>query len=513
MPNSKLRLASGGEPASSVRNRDHKHRSGCDLQTSRGLSAEVLAELKPTTDNALPKVRQLYLALYRLIERGDIAYHTRLPASRVLAQDIGVGRNTVIQVFEQLVAEGLLTSNGRNGTRVVRRVVPKPATSPVTMSLSRRSQQLKRQGSSFTELAPGEPDSALFPHELWRKAASKAARQSKGILGYQAQALSSTREAIARYLSNYRSLQVDPEQIIVTASTRQSLTLAASLFTDVGDIAWMECPGYVGAVEAFNQLGLQVVPHKVDAYGIQIPNNVEQPPSLIYVTPCFQYPHGVALAAERREALLDLSARYGTVVFEDDYDSEFRNSTQPRPALATDTHGAVVLNAGTFSKLVFPAIRVAWLVVPPGMAEPANRVLKAIGGGNNTVAQLAVTELLNNGAIALHLNRAKQVYAQRREAFMETMNHCPWVKPSFTETGSLSVVLNLTTSVDINALQQSLEQQRLGAIPLERLTWTLKKPQRCNALVVGLGNVNTLSIPDAVQRLNRAFEQAVRWDN
>ncbi len=484
-----------------------------DVQTASGLPAEVLAELRPTADNALPKVRQLYLALYRLIERGDLAYDTRLPASRVLAQQLGLGRNTVIQVFEQLVAEGLLTSNGRNGTRVIRQVIPKPAKSQVKRPLSQRSQQLRGQGSSFIELAPGEPDSALFPHELWRKAASKAARQSRGVLGYQAQALQSTREAIARYLANYRSLQVDPEQIIVTASTRQSLTLAASLFTDVGDIAWMECPGYVGAVEAFNQLGLQVVAHKVDANGIQVPTDAELAPSLIYVTPCFQYPYGVTLAAERREALLNLSQRYGSVIFEDDYDSEFRNSTQPRPALAIDTQGATVLNAGTFSKLVFPAIRVAWLVVPPGLAEPANRVLKAIGGGNNTVAQLTVTELLNNGAIALHLNRAKQVYAQRRQAFIEAMSDCPWVLPSFTETGSLSVVLNLSTSVNINALQTALDQQMLGAIPLERLTWTLKKPTRCNALVAGLGNVNTLSIPDAVRRLNRAFEQAQAADS
>ncbi len=470
------------------------------------LSAEILFNLRPDYDSPLPKVRQLYLNFYQAIESGQLGFDMRLPSTRVLSKQLGLGRNTVISVYEQLVSEGMLTADGRRGTRVARKVVIKSPSQSSTVKCSQRSRILTSRATRFADLAPGEPDTHLFPQSVWRKAQTAAAHKTTGKLGYQSQALIETREAIARYLANYRSLQVDPAQIVVTSSTRQSLNLAAALFTDPGDNAWIECPGYAGGVDAFRQWGLKLTPAQVDKNGLVLP--AEKPPKIVYTTPCFQYPFGMPLSSERRQALLELSRKHGTVLFEDDYDSEFRDDTQPRPSLASDAMGATVLNAGTFSKLLFPAIRVGWLVVPPSVVDDAYLCLKAIGGGNNTIAQLVVSELLNNGSIARHLRHARQIYGQRRLALIDSLSDSPYFSPIDSVSGGLSLVLELKQGVSIDSLEHALQHQRLGALPLERLNWQIAKPRKCKAIVVGLGNVDTLSIPAAVKRLGAALKTA-----
>jgi len=472
------------------------------------LTPELLDKLRPTTTHPLPKVRQLYLSFYQAIEQGELVFDTRLPSSRTLAQQLGLGRNTVIHVYEQLVSEGLLSSDGRRGTRVSRRIQKTATVHSGKLHQSQRSKRSRTSLSTFRKLAPGEPDTSLFPQSLWRKAEANAARKAGDKLGYQSQALPETREAIARYLSNYRSLAVEPEQIVITSGTRQSLILAASLFADTGDTAWLECPGYIGAADAFEQMGLKIMPCKVDQHGMVLPATSKPVPRIVYLTPCFQYPHGMPLAADRRQALLDLSRRHGTVLFEDDYDSEFRDDTQPRPSLAGDANGAHVLNAGTFSKLLFPAIRLGWVVVPKQIYNDAYIGLKAIGGGNNTIPQLVVTELLNNGSIARHLRHARQVYGQRRATLIDSLNGCTLLEPVDQVSGSLSLVLRLKQSVSIEVLENALRQQALGVQALERLDWSIRNPKRCKAIVVGLGNVSTLSIPATVKRLERAMKTA-----
>lgn len=479
-----------------------------DRSTARAISLtpEVLDKLRPDAATALPKVRQLYLNMYQSIEQGVIGFDLRLPSSRALAEQLGLGRNTVINVYEQLVAEGLLSTDGRRGTRVIRRIAQNSTKPSGQFHRSERSSGFQSRASKFQELSPGEPDTTLFPQSTWRKAEASAARKAANHLGYQAQALDEAREAIARYLSNYRSLQVDPQQIVVTSSTRQSLILAASLFTDRDDTGWLECPGYPGAVDAFNQMGLKLRPCALDEHGIVLPDKLGTLPRIIYLTPCFQYPLGMPLSAERRQTLLEFSRQHGTVLFEDDYDSEFRDDSQPRPSLASDANGAQVLNAGTFSKLVFPAIRVGWLVVPQPIAKDAYSVLKAIGGGNNTISQLVVTELLNNGSIARHLRHARQVYGQRRAALVDSLTDCKLLEPVDNVSGSLSLVLRLKNSVSIDVLECALEKQEIGAVALERLDWKIRNPTRCKAIVVGLGNVDTLSIPSSVKRLKTALK-------
>lgn len=484
-------------------------------------SPEWTLRLKPKKKHQLSKVRQLYLSLYEAITNGSLSTGQRLPSSRDLATQLGIGRNTVIAVYTQLNDESLISSAGRAGTCVSynnsqhlstsANCLTETANQP-TRAISLRSQFSQRSSESGTRLAPGMPDPELFPQSEWRKAMNKASRLPPEELGYKSLPSTQLQAALARYLALYRSLPVEPEQIIITSGTRQSLNLAVTLYADPGAHAWVESPGYRGAVEAFHMQGLMCTALAIDDYGSCLPDNKAQAaPSLIYLTPCFQYPSGAALSADRREQFINLARATDAVIFEDDYDSEFRDNSQARPALASQVSGEtapIVLHAGTFSKLIFPAARVAWLVVPRNHVQQAQRCLQMLGGGHNSVAQATVAELLANGSVAKHLQKARGVYARRRSAMVEALNCTGYFQPVKDTGGSLSMIVSLRKSVSANALSPELHSRLLGVQTLEALTWHKTQSDHIAALVLGLGNVKTLQIPRIVDLLVTALRVA-----
>jgi len=470
------------------------------------LSPELMHRLKPVTTSQLSKVRQLYLGLFSAIDTGELPIGSLLPPTRELAVSLGLGRNTVISVYGQLAEEGLLCSEGRRGTQVVYESTTRQTHQGTRWPTSRRSQMLTG-AVAHGAFTPGIPDASLFPQKAWRRALSRAAKLPVRNLDYAHRPLPALQKSLVRYLAMYRSLSVDAEQIIITAGTRQSLLLTATLFADADDTVWMESPGYAGAIDAFTQQGLKVQACPVDTEGL-MPALQDASPKIIYLTPCFQYPTGVTLSVKRRDRLLKLSMTTGTILFEDDYDSEFRDDSQPRPALASTGVSARVLHAGTFSKLIFPAVRVAWLVVPHANIADANHCLHALGGGSNTVAQAAVTELLDNGDVTKHLYRARSIYARRRRAVLELLTQSPWLLPGVDSSGSLSQVIPLKQALPLKKLELALTGQGIGARPLERFSRQKTTPGICRALVLGLGNVNLLTLTDSVEKLNRAIEEA-----
>lgn len=482
---------------------------------------EWTALLTPQPDHELSKVRQLYLALYEAIASQMLPQGQKIPSSRDLAKQLNVGRNTVIAVYSQLNDEGLISSNGRKGTRITysaaaqsinaRHQSAQLKRSSIT-ALSSRSTRTTSSGATGLILAPGMPDPALFPQSDWRKALHKASRLSPDSLGYNAKPLAQLQAAIARYLAVYRSLKVDDEQIIITSSTRQSLMLAATLYADAGAHAWLESPGYRGAAEACQLLGLNLHALAVDLQGCTLPDTETLPsPALIYLTPCFQYPSGFALSANRRSEFIDYARANNAVIFEDDYDSEFRDDSQARPALASQvssSQGCVILHAGTFSKLIFPAARIAWLVVPGAHVEKAQRCLQMLGGGHNTIAQATIAELLSSGAVSRHLQRARVVYARRRQVMLETLNACDLFYPLADTGGSLSMVAHLKNPVDPGILRTELNRCSLGVQTLESLQVPVSKASQVNALVLGLGNIKTLDIANSVKLLGNSLKRS-----
>ena len=477
------------------------------------LAPELLASLRAVEGGPLTRTRTLYLGLYTAMADGRLPSGTRLPPSRELAALLGLGRNTVTSVYEQLAAERLVVADGRRGTRVA---VPPPAPAaavrrvPVRLSVrSARPEPARPGGRAFS---PGEPDASLFPRRAWARALAHAARLPAAELGYRAAPLPALREAIARWLATRRALAVEPESIVITSGTRQSLSLAATLFADPGARAWVESPGYAGAGDAFAGQGLEVVPCAVDEDGFVVPAVGRRAPTLAYLTPCFQYPTGVALAPARRAALLALSAARGTVLFEDDYDSEFRGADEPRPALAAEAAGtgATVLSAGTFSKLAFPAARVAWLVVPPEAAERAEACLRALGGGHNAVAQAAVASLLDDGTVARHAERARAVYRHRREVLLAALGRARHLAPAPGPAGSFSLLVELGAPLPIGALETALADAGFAARPIERFVVGGGTPRHSRRLVLGLGNVEALAVPERLAALDALVGRLAR---
>lgn len=457
------------------------------------------------------KSRRLYLAFYDLLASGQLHEGARLPASRQLAPLLELGRNTVTSTYQQLVDEGLLYTAQRGGTRVRAAV---PAARSCLVSTSTRATTLSQRAATGelvsrpAVLRPGEPDSTMFPRTAWSRALSLAARRAAAELGYRNDAGEAClREAIARYLGRWRSLLVDPECILITASTRQSLAIAGSLYADAGDLAWVESPGYAGARDAWNVLGLQLRPLDIDLDGAVFPDDLESA-RLLYTTPCFQYPSGHSLAPARRSRLLAGARASGTVVFEDDYDSEFREDSQPRPALASEAqHSAVtVLHAGTFSKLMFPAVRLAWLVLPRAHVAAGVGVLRTLGGGHNPVQQGAVAELLDNGTVAKHLVRARSEYGRRRRALIEALSAGSMKLRH--GSGGLSLVVDLPEPVPRLALANALHACGVGAQPLEELILRQVPSELCRALVIGTGNVDVPGAERAVAALYTAWREA-----
>ncbi|MEM9604699.1 MAG: PLP-dependent aminotransferase family protein [Pseudomonadota bacterium] len=481
--------------------------------TGDALSPEAVAVLKAGyAGHSGAKSRRLYLALYDLLASAQLAADTQLPASRVLAPVLGVGRNTVTATYQQLADEGLLYTAQRGGTRVRAQTGAAPATGerlgPETACGGRLSRRATADAVRERPLAlcPGEPDSTLFPRQAWSRALARAGRSADAKLGYRYDAGEPTlREAIARYLASWRSLSVDPACVLITASTRQSLAIAAGLYADPGDTAWVESPGYSGASQAWRLLGLQLKPLAVDGEGLVCPADLAGA-RLLYATPCFQYPAGHGLAPARRRALLARAADAGTVVFEDDYDSEFRDDSQPRPALASAaaSQGATVVHAGTFSKLMFPAVRLGWMVLPVGHVPAAMGVMRSLGGGHNAVQQRAVASLLDDGTVARHLVRARAEYGRRRRALIDTLANSPLRVRN--GSGGLSLVIDLPAPVDRGRLVRALHGHGLGAHPLEALDLNADSASPCRALVVGTGNLAVADTVCAAGRLIDAWQ-------
>lgn len=479
-------------------------------------SPEWVQRLSPKSPHELSKVRQLYLSLYEAITLGELVDGQQLPSSRQLSSLLGVGRNTVIAVYSQLQDEQLIDTHGRRGTRVTCDLAMESQNVDLidpdeSLFLSERSSTMRGVSRSDTVLAPGVPDSGLFPVDAWRRAMSCAAKLPTEDLGYRESALPGLQRAIARYLAIYRSLIVEPEQVIVSSSTRQSLALAAMMYANNGDEAWIESPGYPGAVDAFRMMGLNPTAMSIDSQGaIPLLSKAKKHPALIYLTPCFQYPTGAPLSAERRREILVYAGKKGSVIFEDDYDSEFRDTSQARPALASSSAqmGAVVLHAGTFSKLIFPAARIAWLVVPRSHVNRSNHCLKALGGGSNAIAQAAVAEILNNGSLAKHLQRARVVYTQRRKTLLQELEKLSLIHPPEDTGGSLSLVIRLKRPLSATLLLPELQKLELGVQFIEDLMWDKPATDTVQGLVLGLGNVSTLNIPKTVENLNIAMTNA-----
>jgi len=371
---------------------------------------------------------------------GRLPPGARLPSTRSLSADLGVSRNTAAGAFDQLLAEGYLEGKVGSGTYVARSLpedllhvteIPRGTARPVAapLKLSERGDMLASTGRSLAQrdgaaraFRPGIPALEAFPRELWARMAARILRKSRPeLLSYADPAgYRPLRQAIAEYLRAARGVRCAAGQVIVTAGSQQALDLAARVLLDPGDIAWIEDPGYMGARGALLAAGVRCAPVAVDAEGLSLADGEARAADarMAYVTPSHQYPLGVTMSLARRMALLDWARRRRAWIVEDDYDSEYRYSGRPLAALQGLDTADRVIYTGTFSKVLYPGLRLGYLVVPDRVVDAfisARALADRHGPG---LEQALVAEFLAEGHFARHIRRMRALYAERQEALV-----------------------------------------------------------------------------------------------
>ena len=387
--------------------------------------------------SATPLHRQLYDEIRAAVLGGRLSAGARLPSTRALASDLAVSRNTVAGAFDQLLAEGYIEGRPGAGTfvakelpedllRVSPRVLAPTGAAAPAPELSRRGRMLAATpvapASRDGAFRPGIPALDAFPRDLWARLAARLYRQSRiDLFSYGDPAgHAPLRRAIAEYLRAARGVNCRWEQVIVTSGSQQALDLAARVLLDPGDTAWVEDPGYFGARGAWMAAGVRCVPVPVDAEGLSVAQGELTAPQarMAYVSPSHQYPLGVTMSLARRMALLAWARRRGAWIAEDDYDSEFRYAGRPLAALQGLDTGGRVIYIGTFSKVLFPALRLGYMVVPAGAVD-AFAAARALADRHPPgPSQALLAEFLAEGHFARHIRRMRTLYAERQDALV-----------------------------------------------------------------------------------------------
>ncbi|MEV4708231.1 PLP-dependent aminotransferase family protein [Actinoplanes sp. NPDC049316] len=372
-------------------------------------------------DGSGEKTVRVYRALREAIADGRLPEGHRLPATRVLAADLGVARNSVATAYERLVAEGYLVARTGAGTFVAPvRDKPAPRRTTADPLHPRPGWAFEPLPTSAGEPAPrydfrtGIPDARLFPFDTWRRLVTAELRLGANEPGAYAAPAGhpALRAAIARYLGYSRSLRVHPEDVLVTNGTQHALDLIGRVLLRPGDVVAVEEPGYPPARRLFSSLGAHVVGVPVDADGLVV-DALPRAARVVYTTPSHQFPLGPAMSLTRRHALLDWARCRQAAVVEDDYDSEFRFSARPlEPLHSLDTAGRV-LYVGTFSKSMLPSLRTGFVLAPVGL-RTALAAARQMGDGYGQVAvQAALARFIDEGLLARHVRRAVKAYAER----------------------------------------------------------------------------------------------------
>jgi GntR family transcriptional regulator/MocR family aminotransferase len=474
---------------------------------------------------------QVFDAIRQMVLAGRLAPGTRLPASRTLAGNLRVGRNTIIAAYERLAAEGYVHTASGGGTRIaeltpdhVMRFSGKdvelgkindaalaPSPRGRDLLVTRGDLPMAERPAAF---APGQPAIDAFPKTLWARLMADAIRLSRADdLNYgHVAGWPDLRSAVAAQVQAARGVAADPDQVIITTGTQAGLVLAVQLLTQAGDDVWLEDPGYLGARAAFAGAGCAIKAVPVDDQGLNIDVGLKlsSKPKLIYVTPSHQFPKGVTLSLARRLRLIDEPSLADTVILEDDYDSEFRFSGRPLSSLqglAVDRAGAGarVIYLGTFAKTLFPALRIGFLIVPKGLIDAFTRGVRAMGVAPPIQAQMALARFIADGHYASHIRRMRLIYQRRQAITLDAIKtYFGQASLDTIPDGGMQLPLGLDLPQGDNWLKAAGEQAGLSLSPLSRLRLSVGG---MTGLHLGYGAVADHDIAAQIKRLSALVER------
>lgn len=475
----------------------------------------------------IPLYRQLYKEIRQAILQGKLVPGTQLPSTRVLANSLGISRTTVVQAFEDLLSDGYVESKMGSGTYIAS-VFPEDLLQvpPQTTQVSHSQQQgrrLSQRGEilAATDVAtvhyysealafrPGIPDLEQFPFDTWIRLAVQRWRHSpRDLLGYTHPAgYFPLRAEIAAYLKVARGVRCETEQVIITSGSQQAINLAARVLLDPGDAVWMEDPGHPSARSAFLGSGAQVVPVTVDAEGLDIAAGIAQQPDacMVYVTPSFQFPLGTILSPARRSQLLQWASSTTAYILEDDYDGEYRYTGIPLPALqGLDTTGRVIY-IGTFSKVLFPGLRLGYLIVPPDLVD-AFTAARAVADRHSPILdQIVLADFINQGHFTRHIRRMRGLYAERQAYLIDVAKR--ELDGLLTLRGAEAGMHLVATLADGINDQEASQQAALHRLIAPSLSTYSMAPPRRNGLLLGYTAISIREIHEGVCKLARALSK------
>jgi GntR family transcriptional regulator / MocR family aminotransferase len=356
--------------------------------------------------------------------------------------------------------------------------------------------------TSAMAFSAGFPELAEFPVDVWKRlTARRLRRDAPSIMGYgDPQGEPDLRRAIARYLAESRGVRCTMDEVIVLTSSQQALHLVATMLTDPGDTVWIEEPGYRGAQTSLAAMGARLRPVSVDREGLsELPSTRGPAPRLVYTTPSHQYPTGVTLSLRRRLVLLERARRSKTYIVEDDYDGEFQYDARPTPAMHGLDSAARVLYVGTFSKVLFPALRLAYLVVPPTLISGLVASRTTHDGHPARLAQLVTADFIEQGHFAAHLRRMRRLYHARRDVLLtEIERRLPWCRPFGTAAG-----LQLTVTLPPGREPALTRAARRVGVATPGLSALFLGRPTLDGWVLGFAALSHDAIADGVRRLSR----------
>jgi GntR family transcriptional regulator / MocR family aminotransferase len=480
-----------------------------------------------------PLYRQLYERLRGSILAGHLEAGTRLPSTRVLASELGVSRTTTALAYELLLLEGYLESRVGDGTRVAH-LQPEqvfqgsgnaqgldataPSGTPPAL-FARRGQVLidmpypegfygeqARRGTSL--FLVGQPDVTSFPYETWARLVARHARHSlQAVSGYQyVQGYLPLRQAIATHIGVTRGVHCSPEQILLTTGGQGALDLVARVLLDPGDAAWVEDPGYSGARGALLAAGAQPVAVSVDEEGLDVEAGRQLCPEarLAIVTPSHQFPTAVTMNLSRRLALLEWSRETHAWIIEDDYDSEYRFSGRPLEALHGLDRAGRVLYIGTFSKVLFPSLRLGYLVAPPELLKGLIAMHRLIAVHLPLLEQMALADFMAEGFFARHVRRMRQLYKERRDALVDALRRELGGKLDVrAPEAGMHLAVWLPAGMSAQAVVQRAAASGLPILPISHFS---QRPLQRDGLLLGFASSSPQELRVGVHTLALALQ-------
>jgi GntR family transcriptional regulator / MocR family aminotransferase len=467
-----------------------------------------------------PLHRQIYNSYRTAIVDRALRPKEQVPSTRTLASELGVSRIPVLNAYAQLLAEGYFETHAGAGT-VVSSMLPDQVTAPQRSAdspglppgprpISRACSPLPPVqnvlpwlGGRWGAFSLGQPALDQFPVKIWSRLVAHQCRNLRlASMHYSSpMGLRDLREAIATYVRTARGVRCEAEQIMIVSGSQQALEISTRVLLDRGNRVWMEEPGYRFARYVFNLNGCHVVPVPVDSEGLNVAAGISRcrKARAVLITPSHQYPLGVTMSASRRLQLLEWSHRTGSWIIEDDYDSEYRYENMPIASLQGLDRGARVVYIGTFSKVLFPSLRLGYIVIPPDLIERFLTVRLTIDICPPTFFQAVLADFIREGHFSRHIRRMRLLYRDRRGALLESLKKDLGVAVDVTgEQAGLHLSVTLPRGFVDHEIAERASHQKLWLAPLSASYEERPSPQ---GLILGFSNTPSEEIPRAVRKL------------